>query len=49
MTRCPKCNGHNIGGPRYEREWGERLIYVCATCGYTTSTPTADTKPKGER
>jgi len=43
---CPKCGMGNIIGPRYEHKphsiTGERLRYVCATCGYSFTTPTLD-------
>lgn len=42
--RCPKCS-QMMYGPKYERDWGERLRYVCG-CGYTMTTPCDDAPPK---
>lgn len=50
MTRCPKCNGSNIAGPRYVRfGFRELLEYRCITCGYTEDTPTHDAKEPSAR
>jgi hypothetical protein len=46
MTKCPKCGGNKIIGPKFypaTRMWEqERLGYTCFQCGYQTSTPTKD-------
>jgi hypothetical protein len=46
MTRCPKCGGSYIHGPRYERgEFGgvgDALRYTCLICNYSVLRPTLD-------
>lgn len=44
VQHCPKC-GSDKGwnGPRYVvYEWGGRLLFACATCGYERVEPTKD-------
>lgn len=40
-SKCKKCGGVNISGPRYDRAV-DRLRYSCRTCGYGWSERTAD-------
>ena len=48
---CPKCGGWSVYGPYYRGPEdttygkGERLVYLCAKCGYEQSTPCLDAKP----
>jgi hypothetical protein len=49
MTQCPKCGCCQIHGPYYQvTKYGERLEYRCSGCGYSSSTPTLDSKKRTE-
>ena len=50
MKECPKCGASSfrIIGPQFIVIDGfERLQYICATCGYRTTTATKDANQKG--
>jgi hypothetical protein len=55
MTKCPKCSGVLIIGPRYRSNefppYRECLGYTCSRCGFAWFTPTDDAgePPKGEQ
>lgn len=43
MIKCPKCWSWRIVGPVYKQDqFGERLCYKCAQCGYSETSPTHD-------
>lgn len=51
MIYCPKCGSGQIIGPRYQPASGfrgERLLYVCFQCGYSSTMPTLDAEKSKE-
>lgn len=54
MSKCPKCGGARIIGPKYENDIhpfaakgpNERLRYTCFECGYSETSPTLDSKKR---